>query len=58
MKSAKLLKHDKSRVTSFKRGGKLAGFGKNTSAKIVGARGRRVKTPKTADSFKSRTDHT
>lgn len=43
---------------TFKKNGKLRGLGKNTSAKIVGPRGRRVSIPRSADSFKSKTDHT
>jgi hypothetical protein len=54
----KILKFNKGRVTSFKRGGKLQGLGKNHSSAIVGARGRRVRIPRTADSFKSKTDNT
>lgn len=55
----KILKHNKSRVTSFKRGGKLQGLGANTSSRITGERsGRNFKIPRSADSFKSRTDNT
>lgn len=54
----KILKFNKGRVTSFKRGGKLQGLGKNHSSAIVGAKGRRVRIPRTADSFKSKTDNT
>lgn len=42
----------------FSRGGKLQGMGKNTSSRIVGGRGAKVRIPRTADSFKSKTDNT
>lgn len=48
----------KTKPIRFSKGGRFQGMGKNTSSKIVGARGRRVRIPRTADSFKSRTDHT
>lgn len=54
----RIVKHSKARVTSFKRGGKLQGGGANTRSMIVGARGARVRIPRTADSFKSKTDNT
>ena len=42
----------------FSRGGRMAGLGKNTRAKLVGPKGRRVSIPRAADSFKSKTDNT
>lgn len=50
-----LVNHPK---TKFSRGGRLQGMGNNTSSRIVGPRGAKVRIPRTADSFKSTTDHT
>lgn len=36
----------------------MRGMGKNTGVKITGARGARVRIPRSADSFKSKTDNT
>lgn len=40
------------------RNSKFRGGGTNHAAKIIGPRGRKVSIPRTADSFKSKTDHT
>lgn len=53
----RLVDHSQLRVR-FSRGGKLAGGGGNHSVKLVGGRGRSVRIPRTADSFKSTTDNT
>jgi hypothetical protein len=44
--------------TKYRRGGPLQGGGGNHATKIVGGKGKRVSIPRTADSFKSKTDHT
>jgi hypothetical protein len=54
----RVMKNSSQLRVKFKRGGKLQGNGANTASKIVGARGSRVRIPRTADSFKSRTDNT
>lgn len=46
------------RKTTFTKNSKFRGGGKNHASKVVGPKGRKVSVPRSADSFKSKTDNT